>query len=378
MRKTTLKMTKVLLPSGKPSFCITAPKPGGGRTRRFFPTREEARTFLELSKVALANHGAASLSLNDALRSEAVWADGQLRPLGKSIRDAVEFYMRHLTRDSASVPVARAVAELVEAKRHAGRSPLYLADIGARLGRFARTYAARPVSSFDAKELDAYLVGLGRAAGTRNTHRRDLGTLFSFAERRGYLTANPVAHTERATVADKPVEILTVRQAGALLNACASDVLPFFAIGLFAGLRTCELKQLDWQRVDLHAGHIEVSAKSSKTRARRLVPITPNLAAWLLPLAQPAGPIAPAGLRHRLNAVRLAAGLAEWPSNAMRHSYGSYRTALTGDAARVSLEMGNSASVVFAHYRAVVSSAEAERYFAIAPQPVANVVSIAA
>jgi hypothetical protein len=51
----------------------------------------------------------------------------------------------------------------------------------------------------------------------------------------------------------------------------------------------------------------------------------------------------------------------------MRHSYGSYRLAQCHDAARVSLEMGNSPQMVFAHYRELVKPKEAARYWAIAP-----------
>lgn len=49
----------------------------------------------------------------------------------------------------------------------------------------------------------------------------------------------------------------------------------------FAGLRTAEIEWLDWRKVNLAGKFIEVKAKKAKTRARRLVPITPNLGAWL-------------------------------------------------------------------------------------------------
>jgi hypothetical protein len=51
----------------------------------------------------------------------------------------------------------------------------------------------------------------------------------------------------------------------------------------------------------------------------------------------------------------------------MRHSYGTYRLEQCDDAARVSLEMGNSPQVVFAHYRHLVKPKDAERYWKIAP-----------
>ena len=118
--------------------------------------------------------------------------------------------------------------------------------------------------------------------------------------------------------------------------------MPYVAISLFAGLRAAELQKLDWAEIDLDGGHIEVTAAKSKTSRRRLVPVADNLRAWLEPLAQIAGPVAPIGLRKRFDGVKEAAGFKVWESNSMRHTFGSYRLAQCQDAAKVSLEMGTS------------------------------------
>ncbi len=86
----------------------------------------------------------------------------------------------------------------------------------------------------------------------------------------------------------------------------------------------------------------------------------------------------PNGLRKRFEAVRTRAGILVWPQNALRHSYGSYRLAQCHDAARVSLEMGNSPQIVFAHYRELVKPRDAERFWALAPgqDHVKNIIQI--
>jgi hypothetical protein len=53
----------------------------------------------------------------------------------------------------------------------------------------------------------------------------------------------------------------------------------------------------------------------------------------------------------------------------LRHSYGSYRMATTDDAQKVSIEMGNSPTMIFRNYRKVVTKAEAEKWFEIRPGP---------
>jgi hypothetical protein len=66
---------------------------------------------------------------------------------------------------------------------------------------------------------------------------------------------------------------------------------------------------------------------------------------------------------------KLAKLLAEWPQNALRHSFGSYHLARFNDAAKLALEMGNSPATIFRHYRQLVKPKEAERYWKIAPAP---------
>ena len=71
---------------------------------------------------------------------------------------------------------------------------------------------------------------------------------------------------------------------GVIRSLAPADLVPFLAIGAFAGLRHAEILRLDWAEVDLAGGHIEVKAAKAKTASRRLVPITKNLRQWLTPL----------------------------------------------------------------------------------------------
>ena len=45
-----------------------------------------------------------------------------------------------------------------------------------------------------------------------------------------------------------------------------------------------ELELLDWKAVDLERKFIEIRAGQAKTASRRVIPISDNLAAWLMPL----------------------------------------------------------------------------------------------
>ncbi len=136
---------------------------------------------------------------------------------------------------------------------------------------------------------------------------------------------------------------------------------------MFSGLRVAEIKKLDWRNVDLGGGFIEVSAATSKTRSRRLVPIQDNLRAWLAPVAEGAGAVVGRNLRKRHLDARKRAGITKWPENAMRHSFVSYRLAATGNAAQTALESGHDQAILFAHYRELVRPKEAARFWEIRP-----------
>jgi integrase len=344
-----------------------------GGSRRFFPTKTDAEVFASQCRIRRNNEGTAAFGNEDLAR------------YGKTVQDAISFYLAHLRQQEKSLPLSDAIAELVALKRGAGKSVRYTHDLGLRLGRLAKDHGSKSVALFDSKTLDAWLAGLAVAPGTRNTFRRDLRTLFSFCVKRGYTASNPAKETEAVKLPDTPPGILTTTEAARLLCASGDDVRAYVAISLFAGLRSAELEKLDWQNVNLESGLIEVTAATAKTKRRRLVKIEPNLSAWLAPLAQPAGPVAPtSSLRDRLDEVRRRAGfgtpgtetagekkaklkLKAWPQNAGRHSFGSYWLAKYQDAAALALQMGNSQAMVFGHYRELVQPKDAACYWEIKP-----------
>jgi len=113
-------------------------------------------------------------------------------------------------------------------------------------------------------------------------------------------------------------------------------------------------------------GYIRIAWDIAKTRQRRLVPIQDNLRKWLEPLRKESGLITPRNLRERIQNCGKRAGV-RWKSNGLRHSYASYRIAWIQDAAKVSLEMGNSPAMIFKHYRELVTPEAATEWFAISP-----------
>jgi integrase len=341
----------------------------GKWVRRYFETKGEANTHAQQQNTRLLNEGRNGIEFPEWLRLSAQRAYEILLPFRKTIEEAALFYVTHIEKAKRSVPLQTAVQELIGNRRSAGASELYCYDLKLRLGRFVGDFSAKTTADVSTADIDSWLAGLGVAPGTRNTYRRDLLTLFSFCVTRGYCAANPVTQSQRAKDLGSPIGILTVDQLARLLHNATHQVVPYIALAAFAGLRAAEIERLDWREIDLADGHINVTAKNSKTATRRLVDILPNLSLWLTHYAKPTGPVIPPNLRAFLLESRAKAKIEGWPPNALRHSYASYHLAYFKDAARLALQLGHTHTrVIFQHYRQVVKAAEAERYWQIKPQ----------
>jgi hypothetical protein len=108
-----------------------------------------------------------------------------------------------------------------------------------------------------------------------------------------------------------------------------------------------------------------------------------NLIEWLTPYRKASGPIFTQSLGRmsaRISAAGRLAGIAKWPSDGLRHSYGSYEYARNRSADDTVSQMGNSKDVFFGNYRNRVRRDEAIAYFDIRPsaEAQAKVVAIAA
>lgn len=352
-----------------------------GRGRKFFRTRDEAKAERLRLRTALEIHGREAIGLPQRELSDFITAKLKLSEYGKTINDATHFYLDHLERvRRCKTTVAQLAVEVVEAKRKDGRSLEYIADLKLRLRRFCQDFGDRPIAGITVEELDNWLRDLDCSPKSRANFRANIGVLFSYATKRRMLDFNPIAHTAKPKLLDHPPEIFAVDELRALLEAAnriAPDVLPMLAIGAFAGLRDAEIHRLDWSEVNFARGYIEVKASKAKSARRRIVPMQPNLAAWLAPYGGMKGRLVPAGSRAKLSRVRKEAGLARWPNNGLRHSFASYRLAAINDAPRVSAELGHtSPHMLYSTYRELVLPEEAECYWKITPdKAAANVVS---
>lgn len=287
--------------------------------------------------------------------------------------------------------VSEVVDEFIADKERRKRSAIHVQHLESQLSRFAGS-ALQNIATVTASEIDAFLDSLQTGKHPIGPRTRDnfadaIVTLYKWAKMKRYVPSD-YDETDRITRLsnneDGAIEIYSPAELGALLAKADSKLLPFLAIGAFAGLRSSEIMRLDWADVRTENGepHIVVQKGKVKLRgkSRRIVPMTENLRAWLKPHAKKNGPVWPYSVPYLYEMLRELAPKAEallretdpkakleWLSNALRHSFISYRVASIKNVAQVALEAGNSPQMIFSNYRELVTEQEAAQWFSLSP-----------
>lgn len=385
---------------GRPLFTLVYRDTNNVRVKKSFADRKEAKAEAYAAAAKIQNGQIDVLELNSRDRIAYQHAIAVLKPTGQSVDsvadqyagavkllngagsvvEAARFFAKHHPAALPKKTVKETYGEFLEGRKSDGASIRYLHDIQSRLGRLSKHFDGQ-LAEVTTRELENWIAGLSCGPVARNSVRALVITLFNFARQRGYLPKNQPTEADAVAAAKEPpsqIGIFTPEQMTQLLAKADDPLVPYLAIGGFAGLRHAELMRLEWQDVKLAQGHIEVTAKKAKTAQRRIVPISDNLAKWLRPCARAAGLLFQGHATRFLSKVTRVAGACEfkWPQNALRHSFASYRLAVCKSAAEVALEMGNSPRMVFEHYRELVTPAEAEKWWKIQPASSDKVISI--
>ncbi len=350
---------------------------GSARQRRFFDTNSDAKEFVDGALQARGEKGTRALMLPSHEMHEAEVCLGRLKEVGATLTQATSFYLKHHRPAHLSRSFAQVAAELLRTKRKNHRRRSTIRVYAGCFRRFGDDYRSTLLNRITAREIETWVDELDVGSITRRNYLRDLGVLWNFAKKKGYVSENQAEKVERPYIEEKPASILTVAQAESLLKEASKPEhlawLPYFAISLFAGLRTTEIRQLIWEQIDLEEGIITITPFQAKTRRRRIISTSDNLVAWLSLFPDQSGAVVPVNTEtnafwEQREELRKAAGLVEWPRNVLRHSFGSYHLARHSDEGLTAAQMGNSPGVVIKHYREMVKPKDATLYWNLVPQ----------
>lgn len=334
------------LPNGKASAYISI---AGVVNRRRFPSEPEAEAWLDAQAAHLSCELTAT-QIQDAAAARAIlppnvsllqlaqaWLDAQaaVNP-DVSLVPIVETYLAH--------QASRLRPETWRSYRIQLNRALSL--IGSNVADYTRETVRRALSPLTAQAANHLL--------------RSLRAFFNWAIAHGHLATNPCVGIKLERVQEPRRVVLTLAQTEQLLHAVHDrrpDLLGYFVLCLFAGLRPTEAQRISPEKVGDE--YITLDANVTKTRSARTVPVEEGLSVVLAKY--------PLGLRSYTAIKRMIAECGiPWTQDIMRHSYASYAYERSRDAAATAYAMGHQGTdIFFRHYRGLVAPRDGVKYFRI-------------
>jgi integrase len=386
------------------SYAVTVPTKltGGARKRKQFASKEQAEDWAKNEWTGFRKDGESYFEASVAERNEFADMMPKLREAGISLREAVLFALPQLRPAGGD----RTLREVVDQLRASKKGMLERKTLREHSERAFRVRSEKIIVEFGdtlvrdltLAQVKDWLEDMDVAPRTIKNHLNCLSEVIRYSVAREYVKDNVL---DRLTDGDrrelygnddeKEPEILTPKEADRLILAAVEKpelgLLGAVALGLFCGIRTEELKKLDWKDVHLDEGFVTIGKDIAKKRSIRNVTISDNAKRWLSVCPNRVGEVARSNsfndyqkrfqklVKHAGFVKKVKDGETEkvvvaWKKNAMRHSFGSYHFALHGDSIRTSNELGHKQGdgVLFAHYRALSTKKQAAGYFAIAPE----------
>lgn len=342
---------------------------------------EDARVYVYCAQMAKSTGIPLDLLVKDAVEAVKI-VDGKV-----SLLEMAKEFKRRKMHELPDKMLPVAVDEMIETRTKDGTGNAYVSVLKVYLNQLKESFNCQ-LRAVTTGQLADYLRNQDVSARSKNNARATIGAFFKFCKERGWLPRDHEGIELVPKFKEKPTDITIYSpwEVTQFLNHSRPEMVPFLAIGAFAGLRSAEIERLDWSEVHLDDKFIEIKAAKAKTASRRIVPITGNLAKWLKDHAKDEGRVVPFDnvnkqigwlVEDTNQALKEAAKkdgkdpekakVVKWKKNALRHSFISYRVAEIQDVAKVALEAGNSPQIIFQHYRELVQPKQAKEWFAIAP-----------
>jgi integrase len=344
---------------------------------------EDARVYVYCAQMAKSAGIPLDLLVKDAVEAVKI-VDGKV-----SLLEMAKEFKRRKMHELPDKMLPVAVDEMIETRTKDGTGDAYVRVLKVYLNQLKESFNCQ-LRAVTTGQLADYLRNQDVSSRSKNNARATIGAFFKFCKERGWLPRDHEGIELVPKFKEKPTDITIYSpwEVTQFLNHSRPEMVPFLAIGAFAGLRSAEIERLDWSEVHLADKFIEIKAAKAKTASRRIVPISTNLAKWLKDHAKDEGRVVPFDnvnkqigwlVEDTNQALKEAAEKdgkdpekakkVKWKKNALRHSFISYRVAETQDVAKVALEAGNSPQIIFQHYRELVQPKEAKAWFGIKPAP---------
>lgn len=363
----------------------------GKRTRATFATQEEAKKAWADHTALVARHGLRAADYDAAAHAE--YEEAKRLASGADLREVARFWAERRIAGADHITVEEAVKQFQKHKEGLALSARHINGLVQYSAGLADHFAGRKIGSITDNDILTWLLGMQRHYSPRTIKnaKNSIDNFFNWCVRRKMLQESPaagVAVSDLPVVPPKPISVLTVDQAAAMM-AWLAEHRPHFvawhAIQLFAGIRNAEAGRFRWDWIDLERRIITMPGWATEPDSgsmRRIVKtgddwalhgLPDNLWAWLR-WSKGEGnitrPNTDGVMRLRTKHFpSMHPPIPEWPHNAMRHTFCTMMISLYNDAAKVAnwSRHTNTKQLYRSYVAKLVPKEEAERFFGIVP-----------
>ena len=392
--------------TGKIFLRVRTTDANGKVIARMFTDPAEADSYIATLIKERGRHGRAVAVNSDEIDALRVWrefvekehTEGRDVP---ALRDVLRTSIERMRESTTTVALETLRSKYEEAKKREAVSPRHLSALKNRLKRFVSYFDMdEPAGAVTTEGIEKAMASM-RAGGMSPQTIKGIRTaahgLFQWALDRNLVSSNPVTRAKAPKVRQGEVGTISASQLKGLLRtalAIAPRSVPALAVWAFCGVRRAELCRLRFEDLDINREELRISAQAAKTGVTRFIPLPAALLEWLEASkaagVAPIGKLVPGGttkgpdgqiipddsetksegqLNRWLRDIRPLAGITEWPSNALRHSFASHAASMHEDFAKVAAWLGHARDprLLVARYRHAVAKDAGKAWFDVLP-----------
>jgi len=353
-------------------------KTWGLKIRKNFNFKEDALDYAQEIENQILEKGK-NVSENQIYQNKDIERfDARLKPFGKSLDNAVDFYIQHLEQEVKNSVIPN-ISELCP-KWYQERTGNNLEPIRNRTSieyKSYRNYIVRHLGSLKPgdvtkRQIQELLQNIAGEQFTKKKYLQYFKNFFNWCVENGYATSNPTKGI-KIKIARMDIAIYSPDEVEKVLRLCEEkypSMLGYYCLCVFAGLRPSEAERVEWKDLNFEGKEIYVTYKSKTGFRRFVLKDTDTIWVWLnhIKAIRPNEPLNPTSNHEGLQKkFRKDLGLV-WPQDVLRHSFGTYYYNLTHDLNQVSHDMGNSNAVCKSHYVREVKKEWTGKFWGLRPK----------
>lgn len=359
-------------------------KQWGLNERKNFNAEKEALDYAKQIAEQILTHGSSA----DVPKEKLVQADAyaklveRLTPYGKTPEDATDHYLKFLGSELVlqAKPFVKELVTTWETEKLTSKIRPLSNRTKSELKMYAR-YLKRIWGELKAHDINRKMVEgeLNKLpAKNRNTHRKYLRYIrmfFIWLKDHKELSDNPTdgikikgeafeAHFYKPEIVKNILRYVVDHE---------PDLIGYYALLTFAGLRPSEGARVQWGDIDFDTGELYV--RKGKKEARRFV-LHPTALEWLNYFKKSLPKDAPfvilKNLANRESEIRRQTLNGGWIQDGLRHGMATYYNALVKDAYKAAHVLGDNIQTIKRHYMREVAEQVCKSFWGMTPEVVAK------